>query len=147
MRIEAKTFNQLSIEELYAALKLRTDVFVVEQECAYPELDGFDQKAMHIMGFEGNELQAYARVLPAGTVYNQPSIGRVAVEENHRKKGYGRQIFKEALDQITRLNPGANVKIQAQCYLESFYASFGFQTISEPYPDAGVWHVDMLLEP
>ena len=146
MNIEIKEFSQLSVNGLYALLKLRTDVFVVEQDCAYAELDDHDQSSFHILGFEENSLVAYARVVPPGAVYTQPSIGRVAVHKDFREKGYGRLIFEAAVSKASAVYPNQILKIQAQCYLEDFYKNFGFKTISEPYPDFGIWHVDMLRE-
>ncbi len=146
MELTCKTFNELSLLELYDLLKLRTDIFVVEQECAYPELDDFDKQAHHIIGFLNNYIVAYARILPKDTVYKQVSIGRIAVHENERKNKLGKQLFDFTVKKTKEIYPGETLKIQAQTYLEKFYASFGFKTISEPYPDVGVWHVDMLLE-
>lgn len=146
MEIQVKSFEQLSPQELYSLMKLRVDIFVVEQECAYEELDNFDQVATHILGYSQNELVAYARVLPPDTVYTQCSIGRVAVKKEARNTGFGRMLFQSALEEAQRLHKGEEIKIQAQIYLEEFYSSFGFQTISEPYTDWGIWHVDMILK-
>lgn len=145
MKLICKTFAELSIIELYDLMKLRTDIFVVEQDCAYPELDGFDNVALHIMGSVENELVAYSRIMPAYTVYEQISIGRVAVREDQRKNKLGKKLFDYTLKKTQEKYPDQIIKIQAQTYLEKFYASFGFKTISEPYPDVGVWHVDMIL--
>lgn len=144
MKIETKEFSALATVELYGILALRSQVFVVEQECAYQEVDGHDQKALHVLGTEDGDLVAYARLLPAGQLYRQPSIGRVAVKRGFRQKGFGREIFGEAFDLAREQNPGSTIKIQAQTYLEHFYQSFGFKTVSAPYPDVGVMHVDML---
>lgn len=145
-RIQIKPFSGLSADELYTLLKLRTDIFVVEQNCAYAELDDYDQECLHVLAYEGETLVAYARVVPPGAVYKQASIGRVAVHKAYRAKGYGRLLFKAALTETKKVHPNQVVKIQAQTYLEAFYQSFGFKTISEPYPDFGIWHVDMVLE-
>lgn len=147
MKLISKNFSELSTEELYDLLKLRTDIFVVEQECAYPELDDFDKEALHVLGMHENKIIAYARVLPPNTVYSQVSIGRVAVSEDFRKKDFGKKLFDYSLMVGKQQYPGEIIKIQAQTYLEKFYSSFGFKTVSEPYPDVGVWHVDMLFHP
>lgn len=147
MEIHTKKFDQLSAEQLYELMALRESVFVVEQECAYQELDNFDQEATHILGYSQNVLVAYARVLPPSTVYTECSIGRVLVQKEARNAGLGRKIFDVALTKAQKLYSDQIIKIQAQVYLEEFYASFGFKTISEPYPDWGIWHVDMILEP
>lgn len=145
MKIESTTFHELSLSRLYEILAFRTEVFVVEQQCAYQEVDDQDQAALHILGTEGNQLVAYARVVaPLGNSV-MPSIGRVAVHKDFRGKGFGRKIFTEALQQARSKYPHQDIKVQAQTYLESFYASFGFTTISEPYPDEGIWHIDMIL--
>lgn len=147
MEIHTKKFDQLSAEQLYELMALRESVFVVEQECAYQELDNFDQEATHILGYNQNVLVAYARVLSPSTVYTESSIGRVLVKKEARNAGLGRKIFDAALTEAQKLYSDQIIKIQAQVYLEEFYASFGFKTISEPYPDWGIWHVDMILEP
>lgn len=145
MKIEFKSFDQLNVYELHDIFKLRTDIFVVEQKCAYPEIDGYDKEAIHALGTANNTLVAYTRLLPPGSVYDQISIGRVATHEDYRKEGYGRKIFESSVNKMREIYPGEEIKIQAQIYLEKFYSSFGFKTISEPYPDVGVWHVDMIL--
>lgn len=147
MKIEVKAFNELDAPQLFEVLKLRTAIFVVEQECAYQEVDDHDKQAWHLMGKAADELVAYARVLPANTVYTQPSIGRVLVKENYRRGGEGREIFTAALKLAMELFPSQEIKIQAQCYLEKFYQSFGFKTITDPYPDVGIMHVDMIKAP
>lgn len=146
MILVCKTFKELTLTELYDLLKLRTDVFVVEQDCAYPELDDYDQQALHVLGKQENKIIAYSRILPKDTVYSQVSIGRVAVREEHRQKKLGQRLFEFSLEKSREKHPRETIKIQAQIYLENFYAAFGFKTISEPYPDVGVWHVDMILE-
>ncbi len=145
MVVFSKTFNALNTVELYQILKLRTDVFVVEQHCAYPELDDYDMEAQHIFGVseEGN-LVGYARLLAQDTVYTQCSIGRVCVHKNHRGQKIGQQIFEKAVAEADRLYPSEPLKIQAQTYLEDWYQSFGFKTVTEPYLDFGIAHVDMV---
>jgi ElaA protein len=147
MQLISRPYSALSLDELYQLLKLRTDVFVVEQHCAYPELDDYDQVAQHILGVDDMGLVAYARVLPPESVYTQPSIGRVCVAKTARAKGYGHDLFKYALEVAGKMHLGQTVKIQAQTYLEEFYQRFGFTTITEPYLDSGIAHVDMLWEP
>ncbi len=147
MKIEVKSFEELSNNELYELLALRTRIFVVEQKCAYQEVDDHDKVCLHILGKENGSLWAYARICPPGSVYNEPSIGRVAVDISHRKKNYGKQIFASALQTTQKLYPDQKLKIQAQLYLEKFYKSFGFTGVTEPYPDFGIIHIDMLLEP
>lgn len=145
--IYIRSYDELSIDELYDLLALRTDVFVVEQDCAYPELDYHDQQARHIMLYSGSMLTAYARALPAGTVYDEPSIGRVAVKFNYRGRGMARRVFEMALSELESSYPKAKIKLQAQTYLEKFYADYGFERISDAYPDFGIMHVDMIKQP
>lgn len=146
MEIEEKTYAELSRDELYAILALRTEIFVVEQQCAYPETDFYDQQSVHLLGRENGELLAYARVVVPAAADEDLSIGRVAVRKRVRGKNYGRKIFEEAMRSAAARYPGKDIKIQAQVYLEDFYRSCGFVTRTEPYPDYGVWHVDMIWE-
>lgn len=141
-------FEQLSTTQLYDLLKVRTDVFVVEQNCPYPELDNKDRLVgvHHLLGFEGDELVAYARLLPPGVSYSEVSIGRVLVAENARGKGYGRLLIAEALKQCEVLWPGQSIQIGAQVYLEKVYSQFGFKRNSDDYLEDGIPHVDMILD-
>lgn len=145
--IFSRCFDELSLEELYDLMALRTDIFVVEQECAYPELDYQDQQARHIMLYSQKQLVAYARALPPGSVYEEPSIGRVAVRFNYRGRGLARKVFEMALSELEASYPKHRIKLQAQTYLEEFYAEYGFKTITEAYPDFGIMHVDMIKQP
>ena len=146
MNLHIKKLQNLTSLELYELYKLRTDIFVVEQDCAYPEVDEADLLAQHVLGLVNEEVLACARVVPPGAVYEYPSIGRVAVRPDQRRKGYGRQVFDLALRKAQKLYPHQTLKIQAQVYLEKFYRDFGFETVSGKYLDAGVEHVDMLLK-
>ena len=138
-------FSDLSVNELHELYRLRTAIFVVEQECAYQEVDEHDPKSIHALGFVDDELVACARICPPKTVYQQPSIGRVAVHSRFRGKRYAHELFAASLKRAQEEYPQQAIKIQAQTYLESFYKSFGFTTVSEPYPDFGIMHVDMVL--
>ena len=145
-KITRKTFTELSKHELYDILALRTNVFVVEQECAYPELDFYDQGSHHIMIHRDECLVAYARILPPDSVYKEPSIGRIVVKSEFRNKGLARLLFENSLNLIRELFPHHPVKLQAQTYLEKFYGDYGFERVSEPYPDFGIMHVDMIAK-
>lgn len=144
LKWQVQPLMQLSATQLHALYQLRTAIFVVEQACAYQEVDEHDPQSVHLLGWQGAELLACARVCPPHTVYTQPSVGRVAVADAHRGKGLGKEIFKRALVQCRQAYPEKEIKIQAQCYLEKFYQSFGFKTVSVPYPDFGIMHVDMI---
>ncbi len=146
MEIVIKKFSELSLTELYELLALRTQIFVVEQNCAYQEVDNHDQNALHIIGYKDEKMMAYARLVAPGQVYEEPSIGRVCVHEEHRGHQFGRTVFMAALEKAKALYPKQTLKIQAQVYLEEFYRSVGFKTISKPYPDFGIWHVDMIKD-
>lgn len=141
-----KNWEELTTRELFEAYKLRTDVFVVEQGCPYPEVDEHDLQSRHLFAWEGTELIAYARICPPNTVYREASLGRIVLAKENRNKGIGRELVCRALADLKKQWPDAPVKIQAQQYLESFYASFGFETIGESYPDVMVMHVDMKLK-
>lgn len=142
---QIKTFEQLSNRQLYLILQARVDVFVVEQQCPYPELDNYDDQAIHLYMMDKDQLFAYARLLPAGSRYQEPSIGRVLVVKNHRGKGYAYQLMNKAIDYMISNWNENTIKIQAQTYLQSFYESFGFQQITEPYLEDDIPHIDMIL--
>lgn len=144
MQWEIKAFDQLSLQELYTILTLRTNVFVVEQACPYPELDGKDPNCLHLLGTINGELVAYLRILPAGLRYDEVSIGRVVVKPSHRGKGLGRLMMEQAIHCITNVWKESQIKIGAQAYLEKFYQSLGFEPVSEVYLEDDIPHLDML---
>lgn len=144
MQWEIKAFDQLSLQELYTILTLRTDVFVVEQACPYPEIDGKDPSCLHLLGTDNGELVAYLRILPAGLSYDEVSIGRVVIKPSHRGKGLGRLMMEQAIAYITTEWKESQIKIGAQAYLEKFYQSLGFEPISEVYLEDDIPHLDML---
>lgn len=141
-------FSELSPEDLYAALQLREAVFIVEQQCPYNDADGRDPHAWHLLGWSaqrsGKDLVAYARVFEPGVRYAECSIGRVVTAPRVRGSGLGKALMAEALRRVERLAPGQAIKIAAQRRLEKFYLELGFRTISEPYEEDGIIHVDML---
>ncbi|UUM30363.1 GNAT family N-acetyltransferase [Vibrio japonicus] len=141
------SFNQLSTQKLYQLLKLRVDVFVVEQECPYPELDNKDHlpDVHHLLGYKGDELVACARLLPRGVSYPSVSIGRVATKKAHRGGGLGHQLLKQALSGCEQLWPTSDIEIGAQEHLAGFYAQHGFVTTSAMYLEDGIPHIDMKL--
>jgi ElaA protein len=145
MSWKLKSFSELSTIELYAILKERTQVFVVEQECPYLEVDGKDLHASHLYKEENGEVIAYARLLPAGISYKEASIGRVMVKSEYRGKGLASELLKRGLNFIHNEWEETTVKIQAQEYLRGFYGSFGFRAITDPYLDDGIPHIDMVL--
>lgn len=141
-------FSELKPEDLYEVVRLREAVFVVEQQCPYPDADGRDLQAWHLLGWsdtgDGRSLVAYARIFEPGVRYTEGSIGRVVTAAAVRGTGVGRILMAEALRRLESLAPGKTMKIAAQRRLEKFYLDFGFKTASAPYEEDGIVHVDML---
>jgi len=139
-----KTLDELTIRELFDALKLRQSVFVVEQECPYPDIDDTDKVAMHLCGHNAEgELLAYARLIKPGVSYAQASIGRVLVSPAARGMRLGEALMLEALKEMSRLYPGQAIKLGAQERLEKFYTDLGFKRVSEMYIEDGIPHIHM----
>jgi ElaA protein len=133
---------------LYEVVRLREAVFIVEQNCPYPDADGRDPLAWHLLGWvdemHGKKLVAYARLFEAGIRYTECSIGRIVTATEFRGAGFGRALLAEGLRRLESLAPRQTIKIAAQRRLEKFYTEYGFKTISEPYEEDGIIHVDML---
>lgn len=146
MKIAIKTFQQLSLEELYKTLQLRSEVFVVEQNCVYQDIDGKDMDAIHILGFDDTELVAYTRCFDAGKYFDKASIGRVIVKETHRKSGYGHEIMKASIEEIKSRFKTEKIKLSAQQYLTKFYETHGFQKTGEGYLEDGIPHIAMIKD-
>ena len=145
MNIVLKTFPELTNQELYSILQLRSEVFVVEQDCVYQDVDGRDQDAWHVLGFVGDDLAAYARILKPGAQHVEPAIGRVVTSLKYRGKAYGKQIFAASIVEAQRLFPNQQLCIMAQCYLIKFYESFGFVIEGDEFLEDGIPHVEMKL--
>lgn len=141
-------FADLSPFDLYEVLAQRQNVFILEQTCLYPDIDGHDLEAHHLLGWRSvdgkRSLAAYLRVLAPGAKYDEMSIGRVITTPAARGTGAGRALLDEGIRQAEALYPGHRIRIGAQQYLERFYGSFGFQTVSAPYDEDGIMHIDML---
>lgn len=146
MEIIIKSFSELSLEELYSVLQLRAEVFVVEQNCVYQDIDGKDQKALHVLGFNNRELVAYTRCFAPGYYFEEAAIGRVIVKVNQRKYGFGHEILKASLDVINHKYQTGNIKLSAQQYLTKFYETHGFRQIGEGYLEDGIPHIAMVKE-
>ena len=144
MEIEIKKYEELTLDELYEILKIRVNVFVVEQKCPYPELDDKDKKAYHVWLRENGMIKAYLRVLRAGVSYEEASIGRVLTTE--RGKGYGEKIFAKGIEIAREKFNADKIRIGAQLYAKGFYERFGFRQVSEKYLEDGIYHIEMLLE-
>jgi len=141
--VDVRRLDEFSAVDLYDMLKLRVDVFVVEQHCPYPELDGNDKDCLHLRLLDGDDLLACAR-LWRPTPEHHPRIGRVAVSPNHRGKRLGEALMREAISEVEKRHPGEPIEISAQSHLQKFYGSLGFEVISEEYLEDGIPHVDML---
>ncbi|MEW6169411.1 MAG: GNAT family N-acetyltransferase [Pseudomonadota bacterium] len=138
-------WSALDADTLHAFLKLRVDVFVVEQACAYAEIDGLDPACRHLCGRDRDgRLLAYLRLLPPGLKRAEPAIGRLVVAAADRGAGLGRTAMHEGLRACTERHPGAAVFLSGQQHLQRFYESLGFRAISAPYLEDGIAHVDML---
>jgi ElaA protein len=142
-----KRFDELTIYELYQILKLRQEVFIVEQNCVYLDADGKDLNGYHMMGYDqANELHCYTRLLPEGISYpDYTSIGRVINSATVRGKGYGKELMVLSIQKIKELYPNYSIKIGAQAYLKKFYESLGFLDLGEPYIEDGIPHIIMIL--
>ncbi|WLI88973.1 GNAT family N-acetyltransferase [Massilia sp. R2A-15] len=143
-----RTFAELSNYDVYEVMAQRQHVFVLEQQCLWNDFDGLDQDAHHLLGWQvidgKRQLVAYLRCLAPGAKYTEMSLGRVMTSKAGRGSGVGRELVALGIAHAERLYPGHRIKIGAQMYLEKFYASFGFVTISAPYEEDGIMHVDML---
>jgi ElaA protein len=137
-------FSQLSLLELYAILALRQEVFSVEQNCAYQDVDGVDPDAHHLMCWGEGNLLAYTRIIPAGRVYDQASIGRVVVRPSARGKGLAHELMRRSIAAVEELWGRQPIQIGAQQYLLNFYQQQGFEAFGEPYLEDGIPHVHML---
>jgi len=144
LKIDIKKFNDLTTKELYALLQLRSEIFVVEQDCVYQDIDYQDQKALHILGYQNEKLVAYTRIFDAGVYFDQASIGRVLVRENVRDHKYGYDIMNTSIDAITSNYGAQPIKISAQTYLKTFYNNLGFVELGEEYLEDGIPHIAML---
>ena len=139
-----KKFDELSPGELYAILRLRSEIFVVEQHCVFLDMDNKDQPSYHLMGWKENTLVAYTRLIPPGISYTESSIGRVVTSAAMRGSGIGKLLMEKSIEQVACLFGKTPIKIGAQVYLKKFYASLGFEQSSDVYDEDGIDHVEML---
>lgn len=143
LKILVKAFNELTTQALYDILQLRSEVFVVEQNCVYQDIDGKDQKALHILGFKNNQLVAYTRIFKPGDYFENASIGRVVVAKNQRQHQYGYDIMKVSIEAVENHFKETLIKISAQAYLKGFYNNLGFNEIGEEYLEDDIPHIAM----
>jgi ElaA protein len=139
-----KSFKELTTDELYAILQLRSEVFVVEQDCVYQDVDYKDQKALHVLGYKAEKLVAYTRLFKSGDYFENASIGRVVVAKNQRQHQYGYDIMNTSIDAIKSYFGDTRIKISAQKYLVKFYNNLGFLQVGEEYLEDGIPHVGMI---
>jgi len=142
-----KAFDQLTVNELYAIIRLRNEVFVVEQNCVFQDADDKDQQSHHVMGWIGDKLAAYTRLVPKGISYDKPSIGRVVTSPEYRRSGIGKELMIKSIEIAHKLWGKQTIQIGAQLYLQSFYESLGFVVSGAVYLEDGIDHVEMLLAP
>ena len=144
---KCKPFRDLTVFELYAILRLRSEVFVVEQNCVFLDMDDKDEHCYHFCGWSGDIPVAYVRLVPPGVSYDEPSIGRVVTAKSFRKGGVGRTLMEKSIEHCSTLFGKNNIKIGAQLYLKKFYESLGFVQSSEVYLEDDIEHIEMILEP
>jgi ElaA protein len=140
-----KSFDELTTKELYAILRLRSEVFVVEQNCVFLDMDNKDLYCHHLMGWENNQLLGYSRVLNAGISYEESSIGRIVTSPSARGRGIGRDLLIQSINTLYSLHGKRDIRIGAQYYLKKFYESFGFVQKGDIYLEDGIEHIEMLL--
>jgi len=141
-----KRFEALTIDDLYNLLQLRSEVFVVEQNCVYQDIDGKDQKALHLIGEDKDKIVAYARLFKPSDYFEQASIGRVVVKETSRSNKLGHILMREAIQAIETHFSATKITISAQLYLKNFYESHGFIQTSEMYLEDDIPHIEMKKE-
>lgn len=141
-----KSFSELTTEELYEILKLRNDVFIVEQNCPYLDIDGKDKESYHLFLKDRNKIVAYLRILKKGVSYKEPSIGRVLVKNDYRRKSISRKMLLKGISFIENNLKEKEIKIQAESYLENFYSSLGFKKLSDSYLLDNIPHIDMIYK-
>jgi len=138
-----KKFEELTAVELYAILRLRSEVFVVEQDCVFLDMDNKDQYCYHLMGHKAGILVAYTRLVPPGISYPEASIGRVVTSPVARGGGTGKVLMEKSIEEAERLFGQTAIKIGAQLYLQKFYQSLGFEQSSDIYDEDGIDHIEM----
>ena len=146
LTIKTKTYEELTKNELYSLLQLRSEVFVVEQDCVYQDIDGKDQKALHVLGFKDGKLVAYTRIFKPGDYFEEPSIGRVVVMKKEREHKYGYDIMRRSIEAVVEHFNTTLIKISAQVYLKKFYTNLGFKAVGEAYLEDDIPHIAMIKE-
>lgn len=143
LEFKIKAFTAICVEELYQLLQLRSEVFVVEQNCVYQDIDGKDQKALHVIGTFEDKIVAYSRIFKAGDYFEHASIGRVVVDADYRAKKWGHDLIRVSIAGIHHHFGESQITISAQLYLQKFYESHGFVVVGETYLEDGIPHIEM----
>lgn len=143
IQFEIKRFNELSVDELYQVLQLRSEVFVVEQNCVYQDIDGKDGKAMHVLGKYEGSVVAYTRLFGPGDYFAESSIGRVVISPKYRDRKWGHSLMEQSIDAVIEHFGKGTITISAQQYLTTFYESHGFVQQGQPYLEDGIPHIRM----
>ena len=144
--IITKTFSELDTEDLYQILRLRSEVFVVEQDCVYQDIDNKDQNAIHLYYKENHQIVAYTRIFKAGHYYENPCIGRVVVSKKNRGNDLGKKIMIDSREYIKQNIKAEKIELSAQKYLDKFYKDLGFYKIGEDYLEDGIPHQRMIFD-
>ena len=144
MEFFVKEFYQLSLDELYRILQLRSEIFVVEQDCVYQDLDFKDQYALHVIGIKNDKIIAYTRIFKPGDYFKEASIGRVVVDKKERTYSYGHDLMKASIKTVQEKFNTSQITISAQVYLKKFYESHGFKKVGEEYLEDDIPHIEML---
>lgn len=144
LEIHIKNFNELNIDQLHDLLRLRSEVFVVEQDCVYQDIDGKDKLALHVLGYKADELVAYARAFKPGDYFAEAAIGRVVVKKSARASKFGYDIMKATIEYLEQNLKAHSITLSAQTYLKNFYENLGFKKEGEPYLEDGIPHVLMV---
>ena len=144
MKVKVKSFQELTIDELHDLLRLRSEVFVVEQDCVYQDIDGKDRKALHVLGFYNDKLAGYSRCFPPGVYFEEAAIGRIVVDKDFRDKGLGHKIVEASIEATQQEYGISTIKLSAQTYLLEFYRSHGFEATGDEYLEDGIPHIAMI---
>lgn len=146
MKWTIKTFEDLTTKELYEILQLRAEVFVVEQDCPYQDVDNKDMDSYHVMGYDKNHLAAYTRIVKPGISYQEIAIGRVVVSPKNRAQRLGVNVMQKSIEYIESQLQKQPIRLSAQSHLQKFYADLGFQFTGKEYLEDGIPHVEMLRD-
>ncbi|TYB74156.1 GNAT family N-acetyltransferase [Bizionia gelidisalsuginis] len=146
IKIQVQPFSALTTTQLYSILQLRSEVFVVEQDCVYQDIDGKDDKALHIIGYKDDKIVAYTRVFAPGDYFELASIGRVVVVKSERKHSYGYDIMTASITALHSHFKTSHIHISAQCYLKKFYNTLGFKATGKEYLEDGIPHMEMIYK-